>query len=125
MTILLASSRDDQVVEVAADVAAYFIDRVAAELLQHSVRNDECDHRLGNNTRSGHGADVTALVDRLGRFAGRDVDGVECPGNRRDRLHGSSHPQRLARRHAALGATSAIRAPTYAVNRVLDLIVRE
>ena len=51
--------------EVAVEVAPGLGDRVAAELLQQRVRQHERHHRLGDDARRRHGADVRALVVRL------------------------------------------------------------
>ena len=60
-------------------------------------------------------ADVGALVVGDGGLAGGDVHGAQRPRHGRDRLHGRSHPQQLAGRHAALGAAGASARASYAV----------
>src|SRR6187549_1638721 len=47
--------------KVAIEVPLDFGQRVAAELLQHCVRQDEGEHRFGNDAHRGYGGDVAAL----------------------------------------------------------------
>ena len=94
--------------EVALEVAPGLGYRVAAELLEHRVGEHERDHRLGDDARGGHGADVGALVVRLGGLAGRDVDRAQRVRHGGDRLHAGPHAQQLAGGHSALGAAGAV-----------------
>ena len=71
--------RDRQVGEVGGGVARGLRHRVAAELLQDGVGQHQRHHRLGHDAGRRDRADVAALVDRHGRLAGRDVDGVAAP----------------------------------------------
>src|SRR5215208_3033432 len=47
--------------KVAIEVPLNFGQRVAAELLQHCVGEDESEHRFGDDAHGGYGGDVAAL----------------------------------------------------------------
>ena len=94
--------------EVRLEVAPGLGERVAAELLEHRVREHERDHRLGDDAGGRDRADVGALVVRRSGLARRHVDGAQRVRHRRDRLHAGAHAQHGARGHAALGAAGPV-----------------
>ena len=97
---------------------------VAAELLAVGAGEDDRQHRLPHHAGRGDGAGVGALAQRLGRLARGDVDGAQRLGERRERLHRAAHDERLARAHAALDATGAVRLAVVAALVVVeDLVV--
>ena len=65
-------------------------------------------HRLAHHARRGHGAGVGALAQRLRGLLRGDVDRAQRLGERRQRLHGAAHDQRVAGGHAALHAAGAV-----------------
>src|SRR3989442_1754000 len=72
------------------------LDRVAAELLNDRVGEDERDHRLADDGGGRHGADVAAL-DGRGTFGHRrEIDRAKRLHERRDRLHVRRHAEILA-----------------------------
>src|SRR5690625_1160170 len=94
--------------QVVFEVAARFGYRVSPEFLQYGFGQYERHHGFGYWSSRDGGAHVRALMDRLGRFTGCDVDGVECTGDGRDGLHGGPNAQYFPVRHASLGTTGAV-----------------
>ena len=86
-------------------------DRVAAEPLQQGVGEHERHHRLADDGRGGHGADVAALDRRRRLGHRRQVDGAERLHERRDRLHVDRDPEVLAVGDAALEPAGVVGRP--------------
>ena len=86
-------------------------DRVATELVLGAAGELPRDRRLGDDCKRLDRLHVTALDERLRRFAGFEIDGVERLHQRRQRLHGGAHNERLAVRDPGLESARAIRAP--------------
>ncbi len=65
--------------QIAFEIAARLAQRIAAELFQKCLREDDGHHRLADNTRGRHHANVAALVGcqrglarrQIHRFSGR------------------------------------------------------
>src|SRR5690606_3631720 len=114
---------DDQRVQVAAQVADGFRDRVSTELLQGGVGQHQGDHRLGDDSRSRDRGDVAALVVGLGGLARAHVDGVQGPGHGGDGFHCGADPQRVAGAHAAFHAAGPVAAAADPVGADVDLVV--
>src|SRR5690606_12219385 len=62
---------------VAVHGRAHFVHRVAAELLEHGVREDERHHGLADDGRGGYRADVASLDGRRRFLHGRELDRAE------------------------------------------------
>ena len=89
--------------QIGADVAHRLIAVIAAELLQHGVRQRDAHHRFANDGARRHKSNVTALVVRLfNLFARAKIDSFQRVHNRRDGLDHRAHDNRLSRRHTAL-----------------------
>src|SRR5690606_4239069 len=76
--------------DVALEVAPHLAERIAAELLDHRVGEDDGDHRLADDGGSGHGDDVAPFPDRVGRLVGPQVHAPERPHQPRYPLHRAS-----------------------------------
>src|SRR6267143_2111502 len=97
-----------QTVLVGPVVAADLFDAVAAELLEEGVGEDDRHHGLAHDASRRHRADVAALHHRLHRFLGGEIHRLERRAQRRERLHGGAHDERLAVGHAALQAARVV-----------------
>ena len=84
---------------------------IAAQLLQHRVRQRDRDHRLGHDAPGGHDEGVGADVSAFRLFAGRQIDGHERPPLGRDRLEPGARHDRFAVRDPALDPACAVRPP--------------
>ena len=100
--------------------------RVAAGLLEHELGEGQQHHRLADDARRRHDADVAALVVRLldGR-AGQEVRGGQGTGEGRDRLDRAADDDRLAVRDAGRQAAGVVRAmdPATRLAAALDHVV--
>ena len=85
-------------------------ERVAAELLSRRAGELPRDRRLGDDRERLDRGDVAALDERLRRLAGGEVDRVERPHQRRQRLHRGADDDLLAVRDAGLDPAGAVRA---------------
>ena len=102
----------------AADEVA---ERVAAELLARGAGELPRDRGLGDDRERLDGGDVAPLDERLGRLAGREVDGAERLHERRQRLHRGADDDLLAVRDAGLDPAGAVRGAALVG---ADLVVR-
>src|SRR6266576_606115 len=85
-------------------------ERVAAELVEDRVGQDQHDHCLGDDARGGDDADIGAfVVGLLDRLAAQQIRRGEGPGERRDRLDRAADDERLAVRDAAGQPTGVVR----------------
>ena len=91
--------------------AAQLVDRIAAEPLEHGVRQDEGHHRLANHRCGRHGADIAAFDGGRRPGPGLEVDGAQRRHQRRDRLHRRADAQFLSVGDAALESAGAIGRP--------------
>ena len=96
-------------------------DRVAAELLARGAGELERDRCLGDDRERLDGRRVRALDERLRRLAGGEVDRLQRPHQRRQRLHRRADDDLLAVRDAGLDPARAVRLPVKARD---DLVVR-
>src|SRR6476661_1848092 len=93
---------------VAIVVPPRFVERVAAELLEESVSEDDGEHRLGDHPHRRGRGDVAPLGGRLGGGPGRDVHRLQGAHEGADRLHRHSDDEGLAGGHPAFETTRAI-----------------
>src|SRR6476646_9124769 len=62
--------------KVAIEVPLDFGEGIPTELLQHCIREDESDHRFGDDTHRGHGSHVAPLGGGGRGLAGGDAHGT-------------------------------------------------
>ena len=96
-------------------------ERVAAELLAGAASGLPGNGRLRHHRERLDCLDVRALDEGLRRLAGVEVDGVERLHQRRQRLHGSAHDDRLPVRDSRLEPAGIVRSPD---ETRVDLVVR-
>ena len=77
-------------------VAPHLGQRVAAELLQHRVRQRQGDHRLRDHAERGYGGHVGPLALSVGRLTGGEIHGRQRRHQGGDRLHRHPDHHRLA-----------------------------
>jgi hypothetical protein len=80
-------------------------------------------HLLANHRGGRHGANIRTLPNRLSGLTRSHVDGAKWSHERRDRFHGTTHPDRLAVAHPALDSTRSIGIPANTSVIAHDLIV--
>src|SRR5215216_3913288 len=81
---------------------------VRAELLQRGLSEDDGDHGLPDHSRRRDSAGVGPLLEGPRGLAAREVDGAQCFGYGRDRLHRSRDDDGLAVGHPALDPTETV-----------------
>src|SRR5437763_5076432 len=95
--------------KVAIEVPLDFGEGISPELLQHGITEYEREHRFGNDAHGGYGGDVAPLGGRRRRLTGGHVDRSERAHEGADGLHGDTHDERLAGRHAAFESAGVVR----------------
>src|SRR5918994_5631201 len=96
---------------------------VRAELLQEGLGEDYGDHGLPDHGRSRHGAGIRPLLEGPRGLPGREVDGAQCSGDGRDRLHRGRYDDGLAVCHPALDPAEAVAGTRGVVFAGEDLIL--
>src|SRR5215510_7702723 len=73
--------------KVAVIVSFRFAERIASELLEERVGENEGQHPFGDDPHRRYGRHVATLSHGLRGLAGRDVDRAQRAHQRTDRLH--------------------------------------
>ena len=85
-----------------------FLDRIAAELLEHRLGEDERHHGFADDGGGGNGADVAAFDRRRADRHRGQIDRAERLHERGDRLHVAGDAQVLAVGDAAFEAAGVV-----------------
>src|SRR5947209_11264703 len=109
LIILRTTLKPLHLIEVALVIAFRLAERIATELFEERLCQDQRRHCFPDHSRGGHDSDITAFIGGEGRIASGQVDGFERAAQRRNGLQEPAHDYILAVGNSALQASSPIR----------------